>query len=192
MASTFILVVSSLLLLINLTHVTATFDNIPHYSHIKLSPISLSSISSRHQLSCFLTSTSSSSPHRRHHHHKYNNNNNCNTSNNNNINDKRLKTIISSLVAPDYYNNNNNSNKENNNNDASYCYVPPYGMVPTRKGGSSVVLNMMVNDGYNDDRFRKKMASKRVKVNERQCLPTYCKFPLYIPLVHTIWSLTFM
>ena len=61
------------------------------------------------------------------------------------------RTTISSLVSPD--NNNNN-----------YCYMPPYGMVPR----SNIVMNMLVND-Y-DDRFRKKMNSKRVKVS---CI--YCK-----------------
>ena len=56
-------------------------------------------------------------------------------------------TIISSLVSPD------------SNNNYDYCYMPPYGMVP--RGG--IVMNMLVND-Y-DDRFRKKMNSKRVKVS---------------------------
>ena len=59
-------------------------------------------------------------------------------------------TIISSLVSPD-----------NNNNNYDYCYMPPYGMVP--RGNSGIVMNMLVND-Y-DDRFRKKMNSKRVKVS---------------------------
>jgi len=60
-------------------------------------------------------------------------------------------TIISSLVSPD----------NNNNEGYSYCYMPPYGMVP--RGNSGIVMNMLVND-Y-DDRFRKKMNSKRVKVS---------------------------
>ena len=58
-------------------------------------------------------------------------------------------TIISSLVSPD------------NNNNYDYCYMPPYGMLP--RSNSGIVMNMLVND-YNDDRFRKKMNSKRVKV----------------------------
>ena len=57
-------------------------------------------------------------------------------------------TIISSLVSSD----------NNVNEGFNYCYMPPYGMVP--RGG--IVMNMLVND-Y-DDRFRKKMNSKRVKV----------------------------
>ena len=61
-------------------------------------------------------------------------------------------TIISSLVSPD-----------SNNNNYDYCYMPPYGMIP-RNGNSGIVMNMLVND-YNDDRFRKKMNSKRVKVS---------------------------
>lgn len=46
--------------------------------------------------------------------------------------------------------------------DEAGCYVPPYGMVPRK---SSIVLNMMVNDGNNggDDRFRKKMNDRRTK-----------------------------
>jgi len=62
----------------------------------------------------------------------------------------KRRTIISSLVSPD-----------NNNNYNDYCYMPPYGMVP--RGNSGIVMNMLVND-Y-DDRFRKKMNSKRVKVS---------------------------
>jgi len=64
--------------------------------------------------------------------------------------DKRT-TIISSLVSPD----------NNINEGFNYCYMPPYGMVP--RGNSGIVMNMLVND-Y-DDRFRKKMNSKRVKVS---------------------------
>jgi len=60
-------------------------------------------------------------------------------------------TIISSLVSPD----------NNINEGFNYCYMPPYGMVP--RGNSGIVMNMLVND-Y-DDRFRKKMNSKRVKVS---------------------------
>ena len=61
-------------------------------------------------------------------------------------------TIISSLVSSD-----------NNNNNYDYCYMPPYGMIPRGGSGSGIVMKMLVND-Y-DDRFRKKMNSKRVKVS---------------------------
>mmetsp|Transcript_19283 Transcript_19283/g.41829 ORF Transcript_19283/g.41829 Transcript_19283/m.41829 type:complete len:739 (-) Transcript_19283:197-2413(-) len=57
-----------------------------------------------------------------------------------------LKSTIAANLTPD--------------ETTTHCYVPPYGMVPRQ---SSIVMNMMVNDGYSDDRFRKKMNSKRTK-----------------------------
>lgn len=104
---------------------------------------------------CFLTLSSSTTQQ-------------CYKSNNNNTNNNKRSiisssTITASLVSSDYFN-----NKDYDTTTTATCYVPPYGMVP-RKGTSIVMMNMMPNDGggigyTTDDRFRKKMASNRVKV----------------------------